>query len=76
MVVELQQRQNRSITAVNFTYAKQTEAYTANNPLLQALLSAKLNATGQRWVNELAEFNIIAELFITNLEEIISTQTF
>ena len=40
------------------TYAKQIEVYTDNNPLLYVLSSAKLNATGQRWVNELAEFNI------------------
>ena len=40
------------------TYAKQTEVYTDNNPLLYVLSSAKLNATGQRWVNELADFNI------------------
>ena len=40
------------------TYAKHTEVYTDNNPLLYVLSSAKLNATGQRWVNELADFNI------------------
>ena len=40
------------------TYAKQIEMYTDNNPLLYVLSSAKLNATGQRWVNELADFNI------------------
>ena len=40
------------------TYAKQIEVYTDNNPLLYVLSSAKLNATGQRWVNELADFNI------------------
>ena len=40
------------------TYAKQIEAYTDNNPLLYVLSSAKLNATGQWWNNELADFNI------------------
>ena len=40
------------------TYAKQIEVYTDNNPLLYVLSSAKLNATRQRWVNELADFNI------------------
>ena len=40
------------------THAKQIKVYTDNNPLLQVLSSAKLNATGQRWVNELADFNI------------------
>ena len=40
------------------TYAKQIEAHIDNNPLLYVLSSAKLNATGQRWVNELSDFNI------------------
>ena len=31
--------------------------YTDNNPLTYVLTSAKLNAVGQRWVNELADFN-------------------
>ena len=37
------------------TYAKQIEIYKDNNPLLYVLSSAKLNAIGQRWVNESAE---------------------
>ena len=40
------------------TYAKQIEVHTDNNPLLYVLSSAKLNATGQPWVNELANFKI------------------
>ena len=40
------------------TYAKQIEIYKDNNPLLYVLSSAKLNAIGQRWVNESADFNI------------------
>ena len=40
------------------TYVKQIEVHTDSNPLLYVLSSAKLNATGQRWVNELANFNI------------------
>ena len=40
------------------TYAKQIEIYKDNNPLLYILSSAKLNAIGQRWVNESADFNI------------------
>ena len=40
------------------THAKQIEVYTDNNPSLYVLSSGKLNATGQRWVNELADFNI------------------
>ena len=31
--------------------------YTDNNPLTYVLTSAKLNAVGMRWVNELADFN-------------------
>ena len=31
--------------------------YTDNNPLTYALSTAKLNATGLRWVGELADFN-------------------
>ena len=42
----------------HLTYTKQIEVYTDNNPLLYVLSSAKLNATRQRWVNELADFNI------------------
>lgn len=38
-------------------YAKSFDVYTDNNPLTYVLTSAKLNATGQRWVNELADFN-------------------
>ena len=33
------------------------EVITDNNPLTYVLTSAKLNATGQRWVNQLANFN-------------------
>ena len=31
--------------------------YTDNNPLTHVLSSAKLNATGLRWIGELADFN-------------------
>ena len=31
--------------------------YTDNNPLTYVLTSAKLNTTGLRWVNELADYN-------------------
>ena len=31
---------------------------TGNNPLVYVLSSAKLSATGQRWVNELADLNL------------------
>ena len=40
------------------TYAPMVEVYTDNNPLVYVLSSGKLNATGQRWVNELADFNL------------------
>ena len=33
------------------------DIYTDNNPLTYVLSSAKLNAVGMRWVNELADFN-------------------
>ena len=32
--------------------------YTDKNPLLYVLSSAKLNATGQGWVNDLTDFNL------------------
>jgi transposase InsO family protein len=37
-------------------YADEFVVYTDNNPLTYLLSSAKLNFTGQRWVNELADF--------------------
>ena len=40
------------------TYAKQIEVYTDSTCLLYLLSSAKLNATGERLVNELAYFDI------------------
>ena len=38
-------------------YAPSFTVYTDNNPLTHVLSSAKLNATGLRWVGELADFN-------------------
>ncbi|CAB3993509.1 Hypothetical predicted protein [Paramuricea clavata] len=38
-------------------YASEFTVYTDNNPLTYILSSAKLNATGLRWVGELADFN-------------------
>ena len=38
-------------------HAKSFTVYTDNNPLTYILTSAKLNATTQRWVSELADFN-------------------
>lgn len=38
-------------------YAPNFTVYTDNNPLTYILSSAKLNATGLRWVGELADFN-------------------
>ena len=37
-------------------YAPHFTVYTDNNPLTYVLSTAKLNATGHRWVSELAEF--------------------
>ena len=39
-------------------YAPKVEVYTDNNPLVYVLSSANLSATGQQWVNELADFNL------------------
>ena len=38
-------------------YASHFTVYTDNNPLTFVMISAKLNATGYRWVTELANFN-------------------
>lgn len=38
-------------------YAPHFVVYTDNNPLTYVLTTAKLNATGHRWVGELADFN-------------------
>lgn len=38
-------------------YTPSFKVYTDNNPLTYVLSSAKLNATGLRWVGELADFN-------------------
>jgi hypothetical protein len=37
-------------------YAPKFTVYTDNNPLTYVLSTAKLNATGQRWIAELADF--------------------
>ena len=42
----------------NLLYATKVEVYADNNPLVYILSSAKLSATCQRWVNELADFNL------------------
>ena len=39
------------------SYAPHFTVYTDNNPLTYVLTTAKLNAVGIRWVNELADFN-------------------
>ena len=38
-------------------YSPPFEVFTDNNPLTYVLSSAKLNATGLRWIGELADFN-------------------
>ena len=40
----------------DYLYGNQFTVYTDNNPLTYVLSSAKLDATGQRWVSSLAEF--------------------
>lgn len=39
-------------------YAPSVTIYSDNNPVTHVLSTAKLNATGHRWVSELADFNI------------------
>ena len=38
-------------------HAPEFTVYTDNNPLTYIMSTAKLNATGHRWVSELSEFN-------------------
>jgi len=42
-------------------YAPSFTVYTDNNPLTYVLSTAKLNATGHRWVSELADFRFIVK---------------
>ena len=39
-------------------YASEFHVYTDYNPLTYIKTSSKVNSTGQRWINELASFNI------------------
>ena len=39
-------------------YAPHCDIYTDNNPLVYAMSTGKLTATGQRWINELAEYRL------------------
>ena len=39
-------------------YSPNVQVYTDNNSLVYVLSSAKLSTTRQRWVNELADFNL------------------
>ena len=41
----------------DYLYGKQFSVYTDNNPLTYVLTTAKLDATGHRWVAELANYN-------------------
>ena len=40
-----------------YLYGGNFEVYTDNNPLTYILTTAKLNATGQRWIANLANYN-------------------
>ena len=42
---------------LDYLYGGQFDVYTDNNPLTYILKSAKLDATGQRWVASLANYN-------------------
>lgn len=39
-------------------YAPSVTVFSDNNPVTYVLSTAKLNATGHRWLSELADFNI------------------
>ena len=53
-----------------YLYGGQFDVYTDNNPLTYILTSAKLDATGQRWVASLAnyDFRIFYKSGKTNVE--------
>ena len=53
-----------------YLYDGQFDVYTDNNPLTYILTSAKLDATGQRWVASLAnyDFRIFYKSGKTNIE--------
>ena len=40
-----------------YLYGGNFEVYTDNNPLIYVLTTAKLDATGQRWIANLANYN-------------------
>ena len=40
-----------------YLYGGNFEVYTDNNPLTYVLTTAKLDATGQRWIANLANYN-------------------
>ena len=40
-----------------YLYGGEFEVYTDNNPLTYVLTTAKLDATGQRWIANLANYN-------------------
>ena len=40
-----------------YLYGGEFEVYTDNNPLTYILMTAKLDATGQRWIARLADYN-------------------
>ena len=42
---------------LEYLYGGEFEVYTDNNPLTYILTTAKLDATGQRWVASLANYN-------------------
>ena len=56
---------------VYLAYANHFWAFTDNNPLVYFLESNKLNAYGERWVSELAEFNFTLEYSKTLSKETI-----
>ena len=48
---------NYSTHKLEFLYGGEFEVYTDNNPLTYVLTTAKLDATGQRWIASFTNYN-------------------
>ena len=54
-------------------FAPHFTVYTNNNPLTYVQSTAKLNATGHRWVAELADFNFDIKYHLGKLNQVADT---
>ena len=54
-------------------FAPHFTVYTDNNPLTYVQSTAKLNATGHRWVAELADFNFDIKYHLGKLNQVADT---